>query len=335
MGRTERLYKIQRLLETGRVISGSEFLAELEVSRATFRRDLSYLRDRLGAPIEWDAEGNGYRLICPIEGHGKHALPGLWFNEQEIHGMLAGIQLFSSLEMQGLVAAQIKPLRERLEKLLGQGGYPVADIQRRIHLAPVGYRPTASPLFQVIAHCLLVRKRVHTSYLRRRDGETTEREISPQRLTYYRDNWYLDAFCHRRDDLRSFALDSVDEARMLDKLAVSLNDEVLRQECDASYGIFSGKQTQVAKLLFSPFRARWVAKEVWHPDQKGTLQPDGSYLMEVPYADDRELVMDILRQGKEVQVLEPAALQARVREEIDSMQRIYHQHPIVTEKFLG
>ena len=53
---------------------------------------------------------------------------------------------------------------------------------------------------------------------------------------------------------------------MLDKPAVSLDDAVLREECDASYGIFSGKQMQVAKLLFTPFHARWVTKEIWHPD---------------------------------------------------------------------
>lgn len=323
MGRTERLYKIQRLLETGRVISGSEFLTKLEVSRATFRRDLSYLRDRLGAPIAWDSEGKGYRLAGASKPLGKHALPGLWLNEQEIHGLLAGIQLFSSLEMQGLVAAQIKPLRERLEKLLGQGGYPVADIQRRIHLAPVGYRPTASPLFQVIAHCLLVRKRVRVRYLGRGDGEMTEREISPQRLTYYRDNWYLDAFCHLRDDLRVFALDAVEDAKVLDQPAVSLDETALKQELDQSYGIFAGSQTRTATLKFSPFRARWVAKEIWHPDQKASLLDDGSYLLEVPYADDRELILDILRQGKEVEVLAPTELRDKLRSELQKAIDLY------------
>ncbi len=324
MGRTERLYKIQRLLESGRLVSSGEFLAALEVSRATFRRDLSYLRDRLGAPIEWDPESQGYRLFhAASSASGKYGLPGLWLNEQEIHGLLAGIQLFSSLEMQGLIAGQIKPLRERLEMLLGQGGIAAAELQRRIHLVPMGQRKTASPLFQVIAQCLMVRKRIHMRYLSRRDGEISAREVSPQRLTYYRDNWYLDAFCHWRDDLRSFALDSIEDVRMSDKPAVSLDDEVLRQECDSSYGIFGGRQTQIAKLLFSPFRARWVAKEIWHPDQKGTMREDGSYLLEVPYADDRELLLDILRQGKEVEVIEPLSLRQKLHEELMRASEIY------------
>ncbi len=123
--------------------------------------------------------------------------------------------------------------------------------------------------------------------------------------------------------MRSFALDSIEDVRMSDKPAVSLDDEVLRQECDSSYGIFGGRQTQIAKLLFSPFRARWVAKEIWHPDQKGTMREDGSYLLEVPYADDRELLLDILRQGKEVEVIEPLSLRQKLHEELMRASEIY------------
>jgi predicted DNA-binding transcriptional regulator YafY len=61
-------------------------------------------------------------------------------------------------------------------------------------------------------------------------------------------------------------------------------------------------------LLFSPERARWVADEQWHPQQQGTLLPDGSYELHIPYADSKELVMDILKHGAGVEVLEPATL---------------------------
>jgi len=59
---TERLFKIQRMLEAGKVVTAQDFLSALEVSRATFRRDLDYLRERLGVPVVWDADAGGYRL---------------------------------------------------------------------------------------------------------------------------------------------------------------------------------------------------------------------------------------------------------------------------------
>lgn len=55
-----------------------------------------------------------------------------------------------------------------------------------------------------------------------------------------------------------------------------------------------------------------MANETWHPQQKGTFDRDGSYLLELPYHDDRELVMDVLRHGADVEVLGPAELRAAV-----------------------
>ena len=67
-------------------------------------------------------------------------------------------------------------------------------------------------------------------------------------------------------------------------------------------------------MLVPPQRARWVAHEQWHPRQKGTLEGDGSYLLEIPYADDRELMMDILKYGPDVEVVGPVSLRKRVQD---------------------
>ena len=318
MGRTERLYTIQRLLNNQQAIPLSRFLETLEVSKATFKRDLEYLRDRLGAPIVWDAEASGYRLDMKSNQQ-IHPLPGLWLNEGEVFALLTGIELLGAIEPAPLIGTQIKPIRERLEKILELGQYSTADIRQRIRLVTMGSRQTSSEFFQVIAHALLSRKRLKLKHFGRLDAKITEREVSPQRLVYYRDNWYLDAFCHLRDDIRSFAVDAIERADEIDKSAVSVDEGVLTTELDAGYGIFSGGTTKIAILKFSPFRARWVAREQWHKDQQGTLQADGSYLLEVPYFDDRELMHDILRQGSQVDVLGPEELKIRVKQELQTM----------------
>ena len=318
MGRTERLYIIQRLLNNQQAIPLSRFLETLEVSKATFKRDLEYLRDRLGAPIVWDAEASGYRLDI-TSNQQIHPLPGLWLNEGEVFALLTGIELLGAIEPAPLIGTQIKPIRERLEKILELGQYSTADIRQRIRLVTMGSRQTSSEFFQVIAHALLSRKRLKLKHFGRLDAKITEREVSPQRLVYYRDNWYLDAFCHLRDDIRSFAVDAIERADEIDKSAVSVDEGVLTTELDAGYGIFSGGTTKIAILKFSPFRARWVAREQWHKDQQGTLQADGSYLLEVPYFDDRELMHDILRQGSQVDVLGPEELKIRVKQELQTM----------------
>jgi predicted DNA-binding transcriptional regulator YafY len=80
----------------------------------------------------------------------------------------------------------------------------------------------------------------------------------------------------------------------------------------AGYGIFAGQKVQWAELRFSPERSRWVAAETWHPKQSGRFQADGSWVLRLPYADPRELVMDILRHVPEVEVLGPARLRQAV-----------------------
>ena len=318
MGRTERLYKIQRMLSGGRSVPMGRFLEALEISRATFRRDLEYLRDRLGAPVTWDTETSGYRMEMVTE-PSRHPLPGLWLSEPEIHALLTGIELLGSLEPAPLIGTQITPIRERLEKILELGHYSTEEIKNRIRLMPLGRRQSSGDYFQVVAHALLSRKRLTLRHFGRLDAKITEREVSPQRLVYYRDNWYLDTFCHLRDGIRSFSVDAIEFALELDKSAVSVDKAVLESELDAGYGIFSGGATKLAKLKFSPFRARWVAREVWHKDQQGEMLSDGSYLLTLPYYDDRELRHDILRQGSHVDILEPEELRSRVKQELQSM----------------
>lgn len=323
MSNIDRLLKIQKILETGKVVPASDFLAMFEISRATFRRDLDYLRDRLGVPVIWDAKAGGYRIEVEEGDDRTQSVPGFWLNDKEIIGLLTVIQVLDEFEPETLIGEAIKPLRDRLERLLEQGKFSSADIRRRINISRVGSRQLSTQNFQVIAHALMNHKRLSIKHFRRLDAQHTEREISPQRISYYRDNWYLDAFCHLRDDLRSFSIDALENAIELDKAAVLVEDKTLLEELESGYGIFAGKKKRVAKLKFTPFRARWISKEIWHAEQKGKFLEDESYLLEVPYADDRELLHDILRQGREVEVLAPDSLREKVSDELKSMIAIY------------
>ena len=100
----------------------------------------------------------------------------------------------------------------------------------------------------------------------------------------------------------------------------------LNRELESGYGIFSGASTRRAALRFSPQLARWVSRETWHPDQTSDYDAEGFYILRVPYSQDTELVMDILKHGPEVEVLEPPQLRERVRQRIDAMQDLYAEN---------
>jgi predicted DNA-binding transcriptional regulator YafY len=314
MDRTERFYKIHQLLAARDAVRISEFLDALGVSRATFKRDLEYMRDRLNAPIEWDRERRGYRFAGATEA-GRYQLPGVWFNASEIRALLTMQHLLADLQP-GLLEPHIKPLLARLRALLGSGEHSAEEVERRIRIIHLGARRLALPQFELVASAVLDRRRLHIVYVSRGSNARTERDISPQRLVHYRENWYCDAWCHLRQDLRSFAVDAIQSAQLLDQKAKSVPDRELDEILAAGYGIFSGRETTWAKLRFTPERARWVAAEQWHPQQKGRFERDGSYLLELPFSDHRELAMDILRHGSHVEVLAPESLRAAVKEQL-------------------
>ena len=86
---------------------------------------------------------------------------------------------------------------------------------------------------------------------------------------------------------------------------------------------YNRMEDRETERVISPLAARWVASQDWHPKQKGEIGKDGSYSLSIPYANDRELVMDILKYGPEVEVLEPAALRRRVAAQLRAAAKLY------------
>jgi len=322
MDRTERFYKIHRLLTQRRFVSREAFQEELGVSRATFKRDLEYLRDRFNMPVVWDRDQGAYRLDENSPQAHLFQLPGLWFSAEEVHALLTMEQLLERLQP-GLLGAQVRPLRERIRKILDSGDFSADDLSRRIRILQMGVRPVNAESFQAISSALLSRRRLRIDHFRRAANETLSRDVSPQRLVFYRDNWYLDAWCHLRKGLRTFSVDAIAQAIVLAKRAREIKDTTLDEHLGAGFGIFSGRAAHTAVLRFSPMRARWVAREVWHPEQDGQFELDGAYVLKVPYSDPRELIMDVLKYGPDVEVLAPATLREQIRNLVSQVQAVY------------
>ena len=318
MDRTERFYKIDQMLHDRSIVSVRDFLEELGISSATFKRDLEYMRERLHAPIEWDRDAGGYRFVQLDKNAPTYALPGLWFNASEVHALLSMQHLLSNLDA-GMLASQIKPLQARLKALLGSADHTAEEVEKRLRIVQATKRTVSSKYFETIATATLSRKQLKLRHYSRQSGDESERIVSPQLLTYYRDNWYLDAWCHLRNDIRRFAIDAILHAELTTDKAKDIPQSKLKEVLESGYGIFSGSKVKWAKLRFTPERARWVAAEQWHPQQNGEVEPDGSYLLEIPYTDDRELLMDILKHGADVEVVAPDTLRQRVQDEISRM----------------
>ena len=321
MDRTERFYKIDNLLHANAVVPLERFLEELEVSLATFKRDLEYMRDRLNAPIEWSRAEGGYRYVTGNKSQ-QQSLPGLWFNSGEAYALLMMQSLLSEMQP-GLLGPHIAPLKARLRAVIEAGNHAAVDVESRVRLLNVAARPVPDKNFEVVAAALLGRQRLQISYYNRSRDDVTEREVSPQLLIHYRGNWYLGAWCHKQDGMRSFSMDAIQSAALSGKTSKSISKTALEGFVGQGYGIFAGDKVHWAKLQFSAERARWVSRELWHPQQRLKSQSDGGLILELPYTDMRELAMDVLRQGRHVKVLEPRELSELVQAELNGALQNY------------
>jgi predicted DNA-binding transcriptional regulator YafY len=319
MAEIDRYYAYQSLFTSRKAVPKNEFLKKLEISSATFKRDLTMLRDRLNTPIIFDRDLGGYRLENP---EAFEQLPGLWFSQEEALALMTIQSMISQLEP-GLLGPKLKPLQTRLNKILETQGADANILAERIRVVHAGKRRMPLKSFELIAKATVDRKQIEIVHLNRQTGESMKRIISPQQLIHYRDNWYVDAWCHLRGGIRSFSIDAIESSMLLDKAAKDIDPDQLRKQMESGYGIFGGQAKEWAKLKFTPERARWVQHEEWHPNQKVTIHPDGSYTLEIPYSDERELIGDILRLGPDVKVTAPVSLIKQIKDASRKIQQQY------------
>jgi predicted DNA-binding transcriptional regulator YafY len=320
MDRYERILTLHRLLKSAHYpVPLPKLMDELECSRATLYRDVAFLRDALGAPIE-SASGE-HAAFRYEQGEGERfELPGLWLTSDELAALLALNELIGR-SGPGVLAGALAPFKSRIEHLLSDRGSGKTLPIERIRVIPWGARKLDQQVFRIVAGAVLERRQLRFRYRARTTGADSRRTVSPQRLTHYRDNWYLDVWDHDREALRSFA------AQALDTPARDVPDAELDQALASSYGIFAGQPKAWATIRFSSHAARWVADEHWHSQQKGEWLADGRYELQLPYSNSKELLMDVLKYGPDAEVVAPLPLREEMKILLQLAQGAYQNPP--------
>jgi len=310
----DRIFQLHAILSSRRTaIPLEDLMAKLECSKSTLHRTINALKDYLNAPVVFDADAGGYKYAKDASGE-TYELPGLWFTPRELQA-LAVMQRLLKDAGGGLLEEHLAPLARRLGDLTKHQRLNLGEAGSRLRFPSIGARPVGAE-FDKVASATLQRRKLWIEYHARSTDVRSERTVSPQRVTHYREQWYLDAWDEERNGLRSFSVDRIARATLLDAAALDLPERELDEHYASAYGIFGGKADKLAILRFTPEGARWVADEKWHPQQEGKWLSDGRYELRIPYREPRELVMDIMRQGKNVEVVAPDELRERVREEL-------------------
>lgn len=279
----------------------------LECSEKTVKRAIDNMRDYLDAPIEYFPEAKGWTYAA--EDQGRYELPGLWLTSTELQSLALLLQLLDSFG-NGLLNRELLVIEQYIAKLLASRGIERSAFDHHIKVLPLSNRYIANQMFAKVCEAVLGKQKIAIHY-RNYQRNISQRTISPQTLVYYRENWYLDAWCHLRNDLRTFSLARIEKLTILDEPASVLPNEELNAHFTEGYGIFSGRAEHAAVLRFNPEVAHEIAMQQWHPDQLGKWD-NGDFLLTLPYSDARELIQDILRYSPHVRVEQPIELHQAV-----------------------
>lgn len=242
----------------------------------------------------------------------KHQIEvdGYWFTSEELFSLLALYQMTDTLS-EGLLAGHFQEFKQRIIKILGPEEHSL-NLTRNVKILPIASPPVRSDLLNKITDAIARQQRLEIRFWNRHSNTLTDREISPYQLVRYRDRWFVDAWCHLRDGLRSFSLEAIQAISSLKQPIKPPQEEELSAFYQSSYGIFTGQSNKTAVLMFSAYQARWIKDQQWHPQQISTWLEDGRYQLQLPYKEDAELIQDILKFGPEVEVIAPEELRQKV-----------------------
>lgn len=286
-----------------------------QTSFKTLRRDVEKFATEQNAP--WFISNN--KIYKDQSRPQTVELKSFWFEKTELESLFVLNQIIEQLSP-GTLKTQLMPFKARLNDWLqtDTGQNPLSE---RVRIIEIAARNVEEPVFQTVSQALAENKRLHIRFWNRTTNETLWREISPQTLIRYRDNWLLDAYCHLRNQLRTFSLEAMLDITLMSKDAMIVSKTKLKDYFQSSYGIYAGKANKVAKIQFSPKAARWLQHENWHPEQIGQWQLDGSYVLSFPFRHDQELVNDLLQYGADIDILSPTSLRTSFQKTVQQLCR--------------
>ncbi len=322
----ERQMDIDRRIRDGEFPSVPFLSAEWEVDERTIKRDVEFMRERLGAPIEYDRKRRGYCYSEP-----SWSIPAVIMREGELVALLLArqaLEQYSDLPIGSL-------LNNFYEQVLGFVGRHVGvnpeQIMAGFSFLPPPSVPVDSNIWERLSQCLLKRRAVDLDYQSVSAEKPQTYTLDPLHIANIEGEWYLFGRSHYKGDIIQLAISRMAEARESEAEFQSLEDfdpTDLRKLLFGRYASMQGK-SETVRIRVDADHAPQVRQKQWHAEQKVLKRKDGSVEISFPVASGgsklpyANVIGWVLGMGSHAQVLAPKKLKQRVTQEIRAMNALY------------
>jgi proteasome accessory factor B len=312
----ERMLRIHQAVQYGKFPNASTLAREIEVVTKTIHRDIEFMRDRLGLPIEYDSARVGYFYAEDVS-----AFPTMQITEGEIFALVVAekaLQQYRGTSFEKPLLSAIKKMEQALPDTISLN---LADIEQTISFRTRVEQILDLKIFDALAKAAARRGQIELAY--RKPGQTKpeSRVVDPYHLANINGEWYLFAYDHARKDIRTFAPARIKSVKPTGKTFVRPQKFSLEKRLRDSFGVHSGQGEHEVVIRFNPRAADYVREKKWHESQRLRQLKDGGVELSLKLSSLLEIGRWVLSWGGDAKVLKPRELAEAVK---DSAKRILH-----------
>lgn len=305
-----RIAAIDQAIRGGSWPNATCLAKQLEVSPRTVQRDFIFLRDRLRAPLMFDATHNGYCYTQP-----DYRLPFFRLTEGELIALFIAERLLRHYRGTPYEVDLRRAFAKITELLPDAVSIDLSALSDTLSVTPTALTPQDLVTFRALTEAVAQRHRLEMEYWTAERNEVTRREVDPLHVTIIEGDCYLVGYCHLRKDVRMFSTARVRSVRPTGDTFARPADFRIQEYLRGSFRAVRGDRLYRVALRFSPAFAGRLAEKVWHSSQTSERTPDGSLVVRVEVTDLREVKRWALFWGSDCHVLEPPELREQVIEE--------------------
>jgi proteasome accessory factor B len=304
----ERMMRIHQVIAAGKYPNATTLAVEIEVVPKTIHRDIEFMRDRLGLPIEYDGRKFGYHYTEEVS-----AFPTLQITEGELVALLIAekaLQQYRGTNFEKPLVSAFKKMESSLPDTISLN---FADWDQSI-----SFRTSAEPVlnlevFDALAKATAGHRQLELAYRKPGSKQTERRVVDPYHLANINGEWFLFAFDHLRKDIRTFVPSRIQSVRPTDvtfprpqKFSV---EKILRD----SFGVHSGAGEFNVVIRFDAYAADYIREKRWHPSQALRELKDGGLELRLKLSSLGEIQRWVLGWGGSAVVLQPPELVESVK----------------------
>jgi proteasome accessory factor B len=318
----QRIYYIHEAVRDQRLPNCTKLAAELEVTPKTIQRDITFMRDELGLPLEYDAEGHYFYYSGEVG-----SFPVFEVGAEELAGLFLARRALDSVKGTGLEKTMAEVFAKLTRVMQGRVKFAWADIDRAFSRKPAGKARVDLRLFGRLAEAALKQREVEFGYRKLGAARAGLRRVQPYHLGEVDGCWYLIGFDHARGALRTFALPRITALKVLRSTFTVPDEFDGAAYLGSSFGVWTDARDpdrrQEVRIELSGYAARLAQERRWHPSQQVIVLNADASRVEIRFEVGRleEVVRWTLSWGGQAKVRAPGELQRLVRGEITRMGR--------------